>query len=75
MWQAAIYKSLIHHLSHTGNWTALLEHTSNTEHNTISDIWSGETLRKDTELQSNKFLALGISTDGVALFKSSKSTL
>ena len=75
MWQAAIYKSLIHHLSHTGNWTTLLEHTSNTEHDTISDIWSGETLRKDTELQSNKFLALGISTDGVALFKSSKSTL
>eukprot|EP00731_Ephydatia_muelleri_P022743 Em0015g326a len=57
------------------NWTKLEGHKSYIEPNTVHDIWSGETLRKDAELQSNRFLALGISTDGVALFKSSKSTL
>ena len=50
-------------------------HKPHTEHDTIDDIWSGDTLRKDADLQTNSFLALGISTDGVALFKSSKTSL
>lgn len=50
-------------------------HKPHTELDTTHDIWSGDTLRKDADLQTNRFLALGISTDGVALFKSSKSTL
>ncbi|KAL5493754.1 hypothetical protein EMCRGX_G014976 [Ephydatia muelleri] len=58
-----------------GNWTELEAHKPHTEHDTIDDIWSGDTLRKDADLQTNSFLALGISTDGVALFKSSKTSL
>ena len=50
-------------------------HKPHTELNTINDIWSGDILRKDADLQTNRFLALGVSTDGVALFKSSKTTL
>ncbi|KAL5497109.1 hypothetical protein EMCRGX_G013517 [Ephydatia muelleri] len=57
------------------NWTELEAHKPHTEHDTIDDIWSGDTLRKDADLQTNSFLALGISTDGVALFKSSKTFL
>ncbi|KAL5509603.1 hypothetical protein EMCRGX_G004997 [Ephydatia muelleri] len=58
-----------------GNWTELEAHKPHTEHDTIDDIWSGDTLCKDADLQTNSFLALGISTDGVALFKSSKTSL
>lgn len=54
------------------NWEA---HKPHTELNTIHDIWSGDTLHKDADLQTNRFLALGISTYCVTLFKSSKSTL
>ena len=47
-------------------------HKSHIEPNTVK---TSGVLRKDAELQSNRFLALGISTFGVALFKSSKSNL
>ena len=39
------------------NWEA---HKPHTELNTIHDIWSGDTLHKDADLQTNRFLALGI---------------
>ena len=52
---------------YTGNWTKLEGHKSYIEPNTVHDIWSGGILRKDAELQSNRFLALGISTDGVGI--------
>ena len=54
------------------HWDKLEAHKDSS---TVNDIWSGEAVRKDGDLQSNRFLALGISTDGIPIFKSTKSTL
>ena len=57
------------------HWDKLEAHEPHKDSNCVDDIWSGEALRKDVDLQSNRFLALGISTDGIPIFKSTKSTL
>ena len=57
------------------HWDKLEAHEPHKDSNIVDDIWSGEALSKDVDLQSNRFLALGISTDGIPIFKSTKSPL
>ena len=58
--------------SSTAHWKNLLHYTElSTDNRVITDIWNANSFSTERFFNSKNRLALGLSTDGVAIFKSS----
>ena len=62
--------------SSTAHWKKLLHCTeSSTDDSVITDIWNANSFSIERFFNSENRLALGLSTDGVAIFKSSSISM